>query len=81
MIPEVVNQDHACGAVVAGLDGLVDDFRVRGQLLASEDAPLIISLRFMAQHQNDLALDVDPFIVVVVIGYKLGTPTGAAQSA
>jgi len=63
----VVDQDHGRSAVHLGIDGLVDEDGVGGEVLAGEDTVLIRLLRFVPQNQDQLAFDVKTGVVIVVI--------------
>ena len=55
---DIVDQQHSLGAVNFGVSGLAENLRVRGVNFAFKDALVVELLRFVAKHQDDLALHV-----------------------
>jgi hypothetical protein len=66
MVRRVVHQQHGARSVLFGVDQLVRRSGVRGEPLAIEDALVIGLLRFVPQHQDDLALHIHAGVVVVL---------------
>jgi hypothetical protein len=64
---DIVDQQHGLGAVKLGIGRLAENLRMGGIDFAFEDALFVELLRLMAQQQNDLALHIQPRIIVVII--------------
>ena len=67
MVGAIGHQNHAGSTVDLGVGGLGGKLRVLGKGLAFKDALGVRLLRLVAQHQYDLAFDVEARIVVVVV--------------
>ena len=63
--PRILHHDHGGGAVLAGVQDLVPKLGVVEVLRRAERSPGIRFARLPGHHQDDLAADVEPRVVVV----------------
>ena len=77
----VGDEDHAGRSVHLGVGGLAGEGGVPREVLAGEDAVLVVFLRLVAQDEDDLPLHIQARVIVVMILGRGDSVTGEDHGA